>query len=321
MDILYYSNYCKYSNKLIQYLAKNNLTNKLNCINIDKRTRNPNTNQTLIHLENGTTVQLPPNVHSVPSLLLVKDKYAVIIGEEIYQYLSPKVSVQNAVATNNEGEPEAYIFAGLNSGGVNIMSEQYTYYDMSPDELSAKGRGGMRQMYNYMPAMHDGFTIPTPPDNYRPDKVTNDSLEELQMKRNAEVANQQNPVYSAGLDPAYSIPPPAVDPQMRGSNAIPNAIQAPGYNPNMQQGGMPSYSQNIPQQGMPAYNPSVPTMQQGHGMQQGIPTYNPSIPGMHQQAMSQQLSQQSFNNTLQPPVYKQTMSQQGIPVYNAQQFA
>lgn len=251
MDILYYSNYCKYSNKMIQYLAKNNLTNKMNCINIDKRTRNPNTNQTFIQMENGTTVLLPPNVHSVPSLLLVKDKYAVIVGEEIYQYLSPKVSVQNAVATNYNGEPEAYMFVGSNTG-VNIMSEQYTFYDMSPDELSSKGRGGMRQMYNYVPAMQEGFTIPTPPDNYRPDKVTSESLEELQSKRNADVVSQ-NPAYNPNIDPAYSIPPP-LDQGGGAPNSRNNNAQMPGQ--------------------MPTYNQSMPSLSSSGQ----IPTYNPSMP-------------------------------------------
>lgn len=274
MDILYYSNYCKYSNKMIQYLAKNNLTNKLNCINIDKRTRNPNTGQTMIHLENGTSVQLPPNVHSVPSLLLVKDKYAVIVGEEIYKYLSPKVSVQNAIATNYNGEPEAYMFAG-SASGVNIMSEQYTYYDMSPDELSAKGRGGMRQMYNYVPAAQEGFSIPTPPDNYRPDKVTSESLEELQSKRNADITGV--PAYSANIDPAYSIPPPA-DPyaqmgqpqmsqQQMGQQQMPQ--------PQMGQQQMPQYNQPQMSQQPPTYNTGVPAY--GNSPAQA-PTYNPVLP-------------------------------------------
>jgi len=270
MDILYYSNYCKYSNKMIQYLAKNNLTNKLNCINIDKRTRNPNTGQTMIHLENGSSVQLPPNVHSVPSLLLVKDKYAVIVGEEIYKHLSPKVSVQNAIATNYNGEPEAYMFAG-SASGVNIMSEQYTYYDMSPDELSAKGRGGMRQMYNYVPAAQEGFSIPTPPDNYRPDKVTSESLEELQSKRNADITGV--PAYSANIDPAYSIPPPTPQMGQQQMSQQQMSQQMPQYH--QPQMGQPQMGQPQMGQQAPTYNTGVPAY--GNSPAQA-PTYNPVLP-------------------------------------------
>ena len=37
MDILYYSNYCKHSQKLINILTKNNMSDKISFICIDKR--------------------------------------------------------------------------------------------------------------------------------------------------------------------------------------------------------------------------------------------------------------------------------------------
>lgn len=187
MDIVYYSNYCKYSQKLIQYLAKNGLANKVNCINIDNRKRDPKTNQIFIHLEKGGTVLLPPNVRNVPSLLLVNEKFRVIIGEEIYAHFAPKVSAQNAVATNYNGEPESYTLP-ISQSGVSIQSEQFTFYNMSPDELSAKGKGGMRQMYNYVSAFHDNMNINTPPETYRPNKVSTETVEALEQLRLSETA-------------------------------------------------------------------------------------------------------------------------------------
>lgn len=201
-DILYYSNYCKHSQKLIQYLAKNGIANKLNCISIDKRTRDPKTQQTYIMLENGSAVLLPPNVHSVPSLLLINQKYSVITGESIYQYFEKMVGAQNDVATRYNGEPQGYILSP--SGGTNIISENFTSYSMSPEELSAKGRGGMRQMYNYVAATHDNMTISTPEDNYRSNKLRADdvSLDDLQRKREMDVGggNASMPplVYNSG---------------------------------------------------------------------------------------------------------------------------
>jgi hypothetical protein len=60
---------------------------------------------------------------------------------------------------------------------------------MSPEELSAKGNGGMRQMHNYVSATHDHWTIPTPEDTYRPDKIGGEiSIDSLQQKRNSEIA-------------------------------------------------------------------------------------------------------------------------------------
>lgn len=191
MDILYYSNYCKHSQKVIQFISKNNLTDKLNCICIDKRRRDPNTNQTLIVLENGKTTILPTNIHSVPALLQVKKNYTTVLGDDIIQLFQSYVNKQNNAATNFNGEPMGYSMYSSNNG-MNIVSEQFTYYNMTPDELSAKGKGGMRQMYNYVDANHNPPSINTPPDNYRPDKISV-SLDTIQQKRNEEVPIVSNP--------------------------------------------------------------------------------------------------------------------------------
>ena len=60
---------------------------------------------------------------------------------------------------------------------------------MSPEELSAKGKGGLRQLHNYVKANHEPIFINTPPDNYRPDKVSNSvTIETLQQKRVEDVS-------------------------------------------------------------------------------------------------------------------------------------
>lgn len=187
MDILYYSNYCMYSKKILQFLVKENLTNKLNAICIDKRIRDPQTNQLYIVLEDGKKILMPPNVHSVPAMLLVKQNYRVILGEEIVDYLRPFVKQQKDIATKFQGEPMGYVLSGSNNG-MNIVSEQYTNYNMSPDELSAKGKGSNRELYNYVSVNNDNVMIQTPPDTYRPDKLSGDiSLDTLQQSRNEDV--------------------------------------------------------------------------------------------------------------------------------------
>lgn len=196
MDVLYYSNYCKHSQKLLQYLVKVNLINKVNCICIDKRVRDYNTNQIYITMENGQRLLLPTNINSVPALLMVNNKYAVIVGEEIYKHFSELVNQNNRGMTNG-GEPMGYPMTGPISTG-NIVSEQYTYYNMSPEELKTSGKGGMRQMYNYIPASHEQITIFTPPDEYRPDKVSM-SMEDIQNRRNTELQGLTVPP-PAGMD-------------------------------------------------------------------------------------------------------------------------
>jgi hypothetical protein len=188
MDILYYSNYCENCKKVLQFITKNSLIEKIMCISIDKRRRDPRTGQYLIQLENGREVVMPPNVHSVPALLLIKDNYRAIFGGEITAYLEPPVS--STVADN--GEPNGYILG--QTMGSNIISEQYTLYDMTPEELSAKGKGRSRQMYNYVSANYDTLTIQTPPDTYRPDKLDESAtIDNLQQKRNSEIPNPVPP--------------------------------------------------------------------------------------------------------------------------------
>jgi len=187
MDTLYYSNYCKHSQQVLKYLVKANMTNQLNFICIDKRARDPNNNQMYIQLENGQKVILPPNIQSVPSLLLVKQNYRVVTGEDIIRHYQPKAQQHVQQATMNSGEPSGMSLNSSNNG-MNIVSEQYTFYNLTPDELSAKGHGGRRQLYNYVPANQEILTIPTPEDNYQPDKVSNSlTIDVLQQNRNQDI--------------------------------------------------------------------------------------------------------------------------------------
>ena len=188
MDILYYSNYCKHCQKLLQTLVKANMSKKISFICIDKRIIDPKTNQTYIVLENSSRVIMPPNVHSVPALLLIKQNYKVLLGDDILKHYHPEMKALNENATRNNGEPIAFPIMS-SSGGTNIVSEQYTMYNMTPEELSAKGRGGNRQMYNYVSAGDDIKFIETPADNYRPDKLSNSvTIDTLQQQRMDEVA-------------------------------------------------------------------------------------------------------------------------------------
>ena len=187
MDVLYYSNYCKHSQKLVQTLVKGNLSDKISFICVDKRKVEPKTNQTFIIMENGSKVIMPPNIHSVPSLLLVKQNYRVMMGDEIMTHFHPQLKQKNDQATNYQGEPMGF-YLGASVGGSNIMSEKYTDYQMTPDDLSAKGKSKMRQMYNYVSAGDDIQFINTPADSYRPDKLSNSvTVDTLQQKRMDEI--------------------------------------------------------------------------------------------------------------------------------------
>jgi len=164
MDVLYYSNNCKYCQKLLAHLAKIGMLEKYNFVCIDRRTVDPNTRQVSITLDRGLKTTLPPNVSRVPTLLLVNQKYTAVVGDDIYNYVNSKIAPDpNNPATENGGEPIGYILAP-SSGGVNIVSETYTMYNAPPEELAAKGNGGTRQMYNYASAKNEfnDIAISTP---------------------------------------------------------------------------------------------------------------------------------------------------------------
>ncbi len=187
MDILYYSNFCKHSQKVVNFFVKNNLTNLVNFICLDKRKIDENTGQIIVLLENGTQVSLPPNVHSVPSLMLTKDNYRIVYGSEIMSHYASHITTQMNDATLGEGEPSGYSF--ISSNMDKVVSEKFTYFDASPQDLSAKGNGGNRQMHHYVSATEDTISIKTPPDTYKPNKLSSSvTVDSLQQQRNEEMS-------------------------------------------------------------------------------------------------------------------------------------
>lgn len=196
MDILYYSNYCKHSQEVLQFFVKNNLAEKLNFINVDKRRIDKVTGQVYVQLENGKEIMLPPNVHSVPALLLPKENYRVLYGKEVTSRYKTFIEKNATLATRGNGEPIGY---SLNDGMSCISSEKFTFFQASSDDLSAKGSGGLRPLYNYVSATDDSsqYTIHTPPDDYKPNKIAGDvTIDQIQNKRNMEVPVMSPPPIS-----------------------------------------------------------------------------------------------------------------------------
>ena len=88
--ILYYSNYCEHSKKILYKLSKNNDID-IKYICIDRRILLPNGSINII-LENGEKVLLPPGINSVPSILLMNEKNREIVGG-YNNILNPFISV------------------------------------------------------------------------------------------------------------------------------------------------------------------------------------------------------------------------------------
>ena len=178
-ELLYYSNYCENSKKLLSILSKSTISKEIDFICVDQRSINTDGTFSII-LSNGYKVDLPPTITKVPALLLPKHGYQVLFGDQIYQHLQPKEKQAMMHATKNQGEPESF---SLGSGNFGISSDNFCYLDIPSEDLMAKGSGGMRQIHNYVSIDNAGLSIETPPDDYTPDKVSQSDYERAQTAR------------------------------------------------------------------------------------------------------------------------------------------
>lgn len=146
-SIIYYSNFCDHSKKLLQGLSKSQVSKDIHFICIDNRIRE--NGKVFIQLQNGQKIVMPENVTKVPALLLINQNYKILYGDEIYNHFKPRQEAITKQVTNNNLEPTAFSLGG--SGGFGgIVSDQYSFLDMDADSLTAKGDGGVRQMHNYV---------------------------------------------------------------------------------------------------------------------------------------------------------------------------
>ena len=188
-SIIYYSNSCDRCKAVLTTLSKSQVSNEIHFLCIDKRVKSA-TGAWHILTESGEKVLLPPQVNRVPALLLLNKGHQVLYGDQILQHFQPKNVALNDQATGFNGEPNAFALGRESMGsGFGVASDNYSFLDQSADELSAKGNGGMRQLYNYA-TIDLVDKIETPPDTYSPDKVGSVSLEQLQQKRQSDIQNQ-----------------------------------------------------------------------------------------------------------------------------------
>ena len=140
--ILYYSNYCQHSTKLLQNITKMSVDKQIHFICIDNREQNQG--KTFIIMKDGSKMIMPENVTKVPALMLLNDNYKVIYGESIISYInrlrpqepSNQVSTQmhqNQNLSNNSSfnqEPSCFSFSNTGSFHTlyilnNLISEDF----------------------------------------------------------------------------------------------------------------------------------------------------------------------------------------------------
>tara|TARA_A100001015_G_C14860794_1_gene660262 strand:- start:446 stop:994 length:549 start_codon:yes stop_codon:yes gene_type:complete len=177
-SILYYSNFCENCGQLLSKISKSDVKKNIHFICIDKRIEK--NGSIYVVLENNQQIVLPNTITSVPSLLLINNNYRVLTGNEILEFLKPVEKVATQKATNFNGEPSAF---AIDTGFSGVVSDNFSFLDQNSDDLSAKGDGGMRQLYSYATINHND-TIETPPDDFVPDKVNEESYKNYEKARN-----------------------------------------------------------------------------------------------------------------------------------------
>lgn len=176
--ILYYSNYCDKCKVILLDISKTSMKDDMHFICIDNRvTKNA---ACYVVLGNGQEVLLPPTVNKVPALLLLNRGHQVIFGDEITNHIKAENKNLQDVAEDFNGEPSAFALGG---SGFGVSSDSFSFLDQGPEDLSAKGEGGTRQLHHYS-SITNTDNIETPPDNYEPNTIKNVSLEQLQQERN-----------------------------------------------------------------------------------------------------------------------------------------
>ena len=172
MEVLYYSNHCKHSQKLIQYVSKNNLIEKLSCICIDNRSRDSQNNNIMITLENGSKIYLPPSIQSVPTILRKSKNHTLILGyEQIVSFLQSESKYINQQETRSailqtNNEPISY---GFSSGS-------FMGYDTN---------NPIQSMSNLV-SVDSSNSINAPDETYKPDKLSSDvTVDKLLEQRNS----------------------------------------------------------------------------------------------------------------------------------------
>jgi hypothetical protein len=191
-SILYYSNFCEHSKKLLQIIGKTNIQQEMHFISIDKRIKDAN-NKIYIILENGQKIIMPENINRVPALLLLNQGYNVLYGDSIMQYLKPKQEVLIKQATQNNMEPMAFSFGSSGGAGLgDVVSDKYSFLDQDQESLKATGNGGMRQMHNYVDLNYtDNISITAnenDSDFKKSNKISSElTIEQLQQKREQEL--------------------------------------------------------------------------------------------------------------------------------------
>ena len=176
--VLYYSNVCPHCKNLLSSLSRSSVKDDVHFLSIDKRKRKGD--EVYIVLENGSEILLPKNITKVPSIMLLNRNNKVLEGEDVQKHFDLMIDAKKPIQNRTvENDPLSF---SMNDVMGSVHSDNFSFLDMSSEELSAKGTGGTRLMYNYS-SLEPDQRIETPVDDYVPNKVNPDELKKYREDR------------------------------------------------------------------------------------------------------------------------------------------
>ena len=182
--LLFYSTFCNNCKELMEFIKKKNCMEKVELICIDYRFIKDNI--IYIKLENNQTMPLPPMINRVPTLCILPN-HEILEGKKIQNYFNP---ISENIVQEREKidlEPNPFSLEKETIGNYGVSSDNFSFWDMQSNDLTASGSGGERQMYNYSSVIKNNTEeIYTPQEEASTDKI-NMTLEELQEKRKNDI--------------------------------------------------------------------------------------------------------------------------------------
>ena len=166
-NVLFYSKLCKYCTDILLFYQENNLTNLVTGICIDNR-RYTNNGGVEIITANGQVYLLPPNIDSVPTLLVKLKNGSItnVVGDSIKSFYSEYISKQTSTATLGHGEP--------------ISSNSHNYTNSS--ELMSSNS----ILNNNYASVNNTDTIVCKNETYIPDKIIS-TIDNIVQQRSDEL--------------------------------------------------------------------------------------------------------------------------------------
>jgi hypothetical protein len=149
---LYFSEYCKHSQAILEQMNRLGLHDKFRYISVDKRVNKNNI--TYIILPNGQQFPLPPMINRVP-ILLLKPSNEILSGNQILEYIKPQVRNIQDQKTMIYNEPNPFAFGTDGLGMSGVASDTFSFVESNNNHHEMRldgGTAGLRQMYNYVSA-------------------------------------------------------------------------------------------------------------------------------------------------------------------------